>query len=80
MAGGATPGQVKGMNQLIANGMAFYWGTSEWSARQLQEARGGGGRRPPPPPLHWYALLKYGVHASKFHKAWACTIYENVRA
>lgn len=31
---------VRGMNHVINKGMAFYWGTSEWSARQLQEARG----------------------------------------
>ena len=30
---------VRGMNNLIDRGMAFYWGTSEWSARQLQEAK-----------------------------------------
>ena len=26
------------MNHLIDNGMAFYWGTSEWNAQQLTEA------------------------------------------
>merc|ERR1719345_634657 len=30
---------VKGMNNLIDRGMAFYWGTSEWSAAMLAEAR-----------------------------------------
>lgn len=30
---------VRGMNNLIDRGMAFYWGTSEWSAHDLQEAR-----------------------------------------
>lgn len=30
---------VRGMNNLIDRGMAFYWGTSEWSTQQLQEAR-----------------------------------------
>ena len=30
--------QVRGMNHLIDNGMAFYWGTSEWNAQQLTEA------------------------------------------
>jgi len=29
---------VRGMNHLISRGMAFYWGTSEWSAQQLTEA------------------------------------------
>jgi voltage-dependent potassium channel beta subunit len=30
---------VRGMNNLIDRGMAFYWGTSEWTAQQLTEAR-----------------------------------------
>ena len=29
---------VWAMNQLIRQGKAFYWGTSEWSARQISEA------------------------------------------
>ena len=29
---------VRGMNHLIDRGMAYYWGTSEWTAQQLQEA------------------------------------------
>lgn len=29
---------VRAMNYLIDHGKAFYWGTSEWSAEQLQEA------------------------------------------
>jgi aryl-alcohol dehydrogenase-like predicted oxidoreductase len=32
---------VKGMTHLINHGLAFYWGTSEWSAQQLQEAIAG---------------------------------------
>eukprot|EP01043_Picozoa_sp_COSAG02_P017283 COSAG02_NODE_781_length_17261_cov_433.056054_1_plen_387_part_00 len=30
---------VRGMNHLIDRGLAFYWGTSEWSSQMLQEAR-----------------------------------------
>jgi aryl-alcohol dehydrogenase-like predicted oxidoreductase len=30
---------VRGMNNLIDRGFIFYWGTSEWSAQQLQEAK-----------------------------------------
>jgi len=30
---------VRAMNFLLDRGMAFYWGTSEWSALQLQQAR-----------------------------------------
>ncbi len=29
---------VRGMNQVINQGKAFYWGTSEWSAQQIMEA------------------------------------------
>ncbi|KAK4689853.1 hypothetical protein P7C73_g216, partial [Tremellales sp. Uapishka_1] len=29
---------VRGFNYLIDSGKAFYWGTSEWSARQIQQA------------------------------------------
>ncbi len=29
---------VRAMNYLINSGMAFYWGTSEWSAEQIREA------------------------------------------
>jgi voltage-dependent potassium channel beta subunit len=29
---------VRAMNQVIQQGKAFYWGTSEWSARELAEA------------------------------------------
>lgn len=31
---------VWAMNQVIRQGKAFYWGTSEWSAQQIQEAYG----------------------------------------
>lgn len=29
---------VRAMNYLVNSGMAFYWGTSEWSAEQIREA------------------------------------------
>ncbi len=29
---------VRAMNQIITDGKAFYWGTSDWSAAQLGEA------------------------------------------
>ncbi|RKO88003.1 NADP-dependent oxidoreductase domain-containing protein, partial [Blyttiomyces helicus] len=29
---------VRAFNHLIDTGKAFYWGTSEWSARQIEEA------------------------------------------
>ena len=29
---------VRGMNQMIQEGKALYWGTSEWSARQIRQA------------------------------------------
>ena len=31
---------VRAMNTLIEQGKVLYWGTSEWSARQIQEAKG----------------------------------------
>ena len=30
---------VRAMNHLIDHGKVFYWGTSEWSAAELQEVR-----------------------------------------
>ena len=27
------------MNNLIDRGLVFYWGTSEWTAQMIQEAR-----------------------------------------
>ena len=30
---------VRAMNWAIENGYTHYWGTSEWSAAQIQEAR-----------------------------------------
>ena len=31
---------VRAMNFLIDQGLAFYWGTSEWSAQMIEEAKG----------------------------------------
>ena len=31
---------VRAMNYMIDKGLAFYWGTSEWSAQQITEAWG----------------------------------------
>jgi voltage-dependent potassium channel beta subunit len=31
---------VRAMNQVISEGKAFYWGTSEWSAEQIRDAYG----------------------------------------
>jgi voltage-dependent potassium channel beta subunit len=43
---------VRAMNFLIDQGLAFYWGTSEWSAQMIEEARGiareGGPQMAPP--------------------------------
>jgi aryl-alcohol dehydrogenase-like predicted oxidoreductase len=30
---------VRAMNWCIDHGLAFYWGTSEWSAAQITEVR-----------------------------------------
>jgi len=42
---------VWAMNQLINQGKAFYWGTSEWSAEQIMEAYGFARREHLIPPL-----------------------------
>ncbi len=42
---------VRAMNFLINQGLAFYWGTSEWSARQIIEAYGIARREHLIPPL-----------------------------
>lgn len=42
---------VWAMNQVIREGKAFYWGTSEWSASQIMEAHGVAHREHLIPPL-----------------------------
>ncbi|NMC12136.1 MAG: voltage-dependent potassium channel subunit beta [Chloroflexi bacterium] len=42
---------VWAMNQVIQQGKAFYWGTSEWSAQQISEAYGIARREHLIPPL-----------------------------
>lgn len=42
---------VRAMNQVIRDGKAFYWGTSEWSAEQIREAYGIARRERLIPPL-----------------------------
>lgn len=42
---------VWAMNQVIREGKAFYWGTSEWSASQIMEAHGVARREHLIPPL-----------------------------
>jgi len=42
---------VRAMNQVIRDGKAFYWGTSEWSAEQIREAHGVARRERLIPPL-----------------------------
>ncbi|HSF82675.1 MAG TPA: aldo/keto reductase [Anaerolineales bacterium] len=42
---------VWAMNQVIRDGKAFYWGTSEWSAAQIMEAYGIARREHLVPPL-----------------------------
>jgi len=42
---------VRAMNFVIDSGRAFYWGTSEWNAQQLQEAFGVAQRFDLIPPL-----------------------------
>jgi voltage-dependent potassium channel beta subunit len=42
---------VRAMNFLIDQGLAFYWGTSEWSAEQIMQAHGIARRERLIPPL-----------------------------
>jgi voltage-dependent potassium channel beta subunit len=42
---------VRAMNQVIRDGKAFYWGTSEWSAEQIRAAHGIARRERLIPPL-----------------------------
>eukprot|EP00005_Dracoamoeba_jomungandri_P005456 CAMPEP_0174258468 /NCGR_PEP_ID=MMETSP0439-20130205/7454_1 /TAXON_ID=0 /ORGANISM="Stereomyxa ramosa, Strain Chinc5" /LENGTH=376 /DNA_ID=CAMNT_0015341987 /DNA_START=30 /DNA_END=1160 /DNA_ORIENTATION=+ len=42
---------VRAMNHVIDLGLAFYWGTSEWSAQQIQEAKGIAERLSLVPPI-----------------------------
>jgi voltage-dependent potassium channel beta subunit len=42
---------VRAMNQIIRDGKAFYWGTSEWSAEQIRAAHGIARRERLIPPL-----------------------------
>ncbi len=70
------------MNQLIQQGKAFYWGTSEWPAVKIMEAYGVARREHLIPPLmeqpeynmfhrqrfeHEYALLVPGAWAGRHH-------------
>lgn len=51
---------VKAFNHLIDSGKCFYWGTSAWSAQQIQEAYGVAERLGLEPPLadqHQYSAL-----------------------
>jgi aryl-alcohol dehydrogenase-like predicted oxidoreductase len=42
---------VKGFNHLINTGKCYYWGTSEWSVQQIQEAIGIANQLGLDPPL-----------------------------
>jgi voltage-dependent potassium channel beta subunit len=42
---------VWGMNQILSQGKAFYWGTSEWSAQEILEAHSFARREHLVPPL-----------------------------
>jgi voltage-dependent potassium channel beta subunit len=44
---------VWAMNQVIRQGKAFYWGTSEWSAQQITEAHGVARREHLIPPTQY---------------------------
>lgn len=61
---------VRAMNYLIDSGKAFYWGTSEWSADQLKEAKKIAEKLNLIPPL--MEQPQYNVlHRTRFEKEYA---------
>jgi len=61
---------VWAMNQLIREGKAFYWGTSEWSAAQIMEAYGFARREHLIPPL--MEQPEYNMlHRERFEREYA---------
>ncbi len=67
---------VRAMNYLIDQGMAFYWGTSEWSAAQIMEAYSIARREHLVPPL--MEQPQYNMfHRERFEKEYA-HLYEEI--
>jgi aryl-alcohol dehydrogenase-like predicted oxidoreductase len=67
---------VWAMNYLINQGKAFYWGTSEWSAQQIEEAHGIARREHLIPPL--MEQPQYNMfHRERVEKEYA-TLYKEV--
>ncbi|PWN46312.1 putative potassium channel beta subunit protein [Ceraceosorus guamensis] len=61
---------VRGFNHLIDTGRCFYWGTSEWTAQQIEEAHGVADKLGLIPPVADQA--KYSaLHREKIEKEYA---------
>lgn len=66
---------VWAMNQVIREGKAFYWGTSEWSAQQIMEAYGIARREHLIPPA--MEQPQYNMfHRERFEYEYACLYSE----
>jgi len=50
--------QVRAFNWLVDQGLAFYWGTSEWTSQQLQEVRACARHA-----MHFITMAHMGMHA-----------------
>ncbi len=67
---------VRAMNQIISDGKAFYWGTSEWSAEQIRDAYGVARRERLIPPT--MEQPEYNMfHRDRVEKEYA-PLYEDI--
>jgi voltage-dependent potassium channel beta subunit len=67
---------VRAMHDLIAQGKVLYWGTSEWSAQQIQEAYGLArqyGLTPPTMEQPQYNMLERDRVEREYHRLYAET-------
>jgi len=67
---------VRAMNQVIRQGKAFYWGTSEWSAEQIREAYHIARRKHLIPPLMEQPQYNM-LHREKVEKEFA-SLYDEI--
>ncbi len=65
---------VRAMHDLIAQGKVLYWGTSEWSAQQIQEAHGVArqyGLTPPTMEQPQYNMLERDRVEREYHRLYS---------
>ena len=68
---------VRAMHDLIAQGKVLYWGTSEWSAQQIQEAHGlarAHGLTPPTMEQPEYNMLHRDRVEREYHRLYSSEI------